>query len=66
MARLLVDTFEWEGRRPVVRHVFYGRTRKAAQQILRAHLSTDRFLRACEVKRNFSGIKCHNVKRWSK
>jgi len=65
MARLTVDIFEEDDRTPVVRHVFYGKSRKGAIRIMRAHMKTDRFLRGCEVKGRFVAIVCRTTKRWS-
>ena len=43
---------------PVVEHVFYGRTRDEAVHYFHSHMKTDSFLRGCETKGRWDGVKC--------
>lgn len=46
---------------PVVKHVFYGKTKKEAEGIYAAHRSSDRFIRECDSKSCFAGkVPCHS------
>ena len=65
MARLTVDIFEGDDRAPVVRHVFYGKSKSEARRIMAAHMKTDRFLRGCEMRGKFTSIVCRTTKSWS-
>ena len=49
-----VDIYESESF-PVVTHIFRGTTKKQAQGIMNAHMSTDKFLRDALNKQNFDG-----------
>ena len=61
MVDLIVNTYE-EGRdTPVVTHVFHGETKAEAIAFYRAHLKSDKFLRDCESKGSFKGMRCRNV-----
>jgi hypothetical protein len=55
------DIYEPEGvgtDYPVVRHIFYGRTKKEAEGYFSAHMGTDTFLRDCENTGRFGEIVC--------
>lgn len=64
MARLVVDIFEEGDRAPVVRHVFFGKSRSAALRILRAHMRTDSFLRGCVRRGKWKAVVCRAKRRW--
>ncbi len=54
---LTVDICE-EDRRPIVRHVFFGKSRRRVSAVLRAHRRSDKFLRDCMDKGRYDGIAC--------
>jgi len=45
-------------RRPVVEHRFFGDTRAQAMGVFKAHMTTDSFLRGCQLKQKFGNIDC--------
>lgn len=62
MFTLVVQTFE--GETVVLEHRFYGATRARAQEIYRAHMRTDAFLRGCTQQSRFGSIRCKSVVFW--
>jgi len=55
------DTYEPEGAGdayPVVRHIFYGRSRAEALGYHKAHRAADTFLRRCEDSGRFDSFAC--------
>lgn len=64
LQQLHVDIFEEDDRFAIVKHVFVGKTRREAMRYHRAHLKTDSFLRGCEKKGRFRGIRCRIRKHW--
>jgi hypothetical protein len=43
---------------PVVRHIFYGKTKDEALGYFNAHLQTDKFLASCTENESFGAIAC--------
>ena len=43
---------------PVVRHVFYGKTRDEAQRYFDAHMTTDQFMRDCTERGQWDEVVC--------
>lgn len=63
----MVDIFEPRsvGRDyPVVRHEFYGLTKKEAAGYYEAHLGTCSFLRACVNKARWKEVDCEVAAEW--
>lgn len=61
--KIVADTYEAKPY-PVLTHEFRGRTRKEAEGYFKAHLTTDRFLRACTEDGRFMDFKCRTVVRF--
>ena len=49
---------------PVVVHIFYGKTKKEAASYFKAHMSTDSFLRDCELSGCFKTVECRTESQW--
>lgn len=49
---------------PVVRHQFYGKTRKEAKGYYEAHMKTDKFMKDCVEKKQWKKVKCQSKKYW--
>jgi len=68
VGRLVVDTYEEGDRKPIVRHVFTGRSRAEAEKIFRVHMKYDRFLRDCSRGGKFrargGSLTCKVTRRW--
>jgi hypothetical protein len=62
-ARLVHEIYE--GDTLTVTHVFHGDTKKRAEEVKRAHMETDRFLRAAETDGDFEGIPLRVEEHWS-
>ena len=64
--QLIVDTFEASVGTgyPVLRHIFYGKTKEEARGYYQAHLTTDAFLRGCTLEQHFKAIKCRSTFKW--
>lgn len=64
--KLVVDIFEPSVgfEYPVVRHEFYGRTKKEAEGYYQAHLTTDAFLRGCVEKKRWKRVQCETDAFW--
>lgn len=54
------DTYEDSigKRRPVVTHTFYGDTGEQVQRVLKAHMESDAFFRACMNSNHYNKIGC--------
>lgn len=64
--KLVVDIFEpTVGRAyPVVRHEFYGRTKRECSGYFEAHIGTDAFLRECLDKSRWKNVECTTLAEW--
>lgn len=64
---LYVDIFEPAGAGvgyPVVRHVFYGKTKGEAEGYFKSHMGTDTFLKGCVDRGRFETFDCIAEWRW--
>ena len=57
----ILDIYETGHTYPVVRHIFFGRTRKEAEHYHESHLKTDSFMRSCEQKKKFDTFRCRTT-----
>jgi len=46
---------------PIVRHIFYGKTRDEVRHYLQSHMKTDSFLRGCERNGRWTDVKCQKT-----
>ena len=64
-----VDIFEPEGAGmgyPVVRHSFYGKSKKEAKGYFESHMKTDEFMRGCVKSGKWEKLKCKTKTKWEK
>ena len=70
--RLVVDIYEKavgmpsEGGYPVVRHAFYGKTKKECRGYFSAHMGTDAFMSGCVDKGAWETVSCKSFWFWEK
>lgn len=57
--RIVQHIFEGNEAEPTLTHIFYGETRERAEQVYKAHMGTDSFMRSCVYARRFRDFSCH-------
>ncbi len=66
---LYVDIYEPAGAGmgyPVLRHIFYGKTKTEAQGYYDAHLTTDTFFAGCVLRGRFGDFDCRSFQKWER
>lgn len=66
MWRIIQHIYEGDERDPTLTHVFYGETRDRAEEVYRAHMQSDSFMRGCVTRQRFRDFSCHAESRFER
>lgn len=56
--QIIHEIYENDEEEPTVTHVFHGETPERAEEVYRAHMKTDAFLRGCTQRGRWDGVDC--------